>query len=121
MILLDSNIIIYSYANYPYLREVLIQENTLISEITKVEVLGYHKLSIDEENYFRSVFTLLPSISVDHTIIEAAINIRKKFNLKLGDSLIAGTAFTHNLTLYTRNLSDFERIEGLTTKNPIKE
>ncbi|WP_350096388.1 PIN domain-containing protein [Imperialibacter sp.] len=34
-------------------------------------------------------------------------------NLTLGDGLIAATAITHDLPLYTLNLKDFKYIEGV--------
>jgi predicted nucleic acid-binding protein len=105
--LLDSNIIIYSYSNeFEYLRELIISESCTISEISRIEVLGYHGLKKEEDKYFRDIF-------------DQAINIRKKYNLKLGDSLIAATAMVNNLEIYTRNLSDFERVKGLKSYNPI--
>jgi predicted nucleic acid-binding protein len=39
--------------------------------------------------------------------------------LKLGDSLIAATAIIYDLTLYTRNIVDFEKIGGLKITNPV--
>lgn len=117
---LDSNIIIYSYSHkYEYLRDLIINESCIISEISRVEVLGYHELKKEEEKYFNDIFEYAPVILPDQDIFDSAIEIRKKYNLKLGDSLIAATALVHNLEIYTRNLSDFERIEGLKCINPI--
>ena len=118
--LLDSNIIIYSYSNeYEYLRELIINESCILSEISRVEVLGYHRLRKEEEKYFEDIFEYASVILPDQNIFDRAIEIRKKYNLKLGDSLIAATASVHSLEIYTRNLSDFERIEGLKCINPI--
>lgn len=90
-----------------------------MSEISRVEVLGYHGLKKDEEKYFKDIFEYAPLILPDQDIFDRAIEIRKKYNLKLGDSLIAVTASVHSLEIYTRNLSDFERVEGLKCINPI--
>lgn len=118
--LLDSNIIIYSYSNeYEYLRELIINESCILSEISRVEVLGYHGLKKVEEKYFEDIFEYAPVILPDQDIFDRAIEIRKKYNLKLGDSLIAATASVHSLEIYTRNLSDFERVEGLKCIDPI--
>lgn len=38
--------------------------------------------------------------------------------MKLGDSLVAGTALAHNCTLVTRNTKDFDWIPGLTLLDP---
>ena len=45
--------------------------------------------------------------------------IRKTYNLKLGDSLIAATAIIHDLTIYTRNFNDFEKAPVVKCVNPI--
>jgi len=119
--LLDSNVVIYSYSSdYEYLRELVINESCSVSEISRVEVLGYHMLNKEEEKYFKDIFEYLPVILPDQDIFDRAIDIRKKYNLKLGDSLIAATASIHGLEIYTRNLSDFERVKGLKCVNPIR-
>lgn len=119
--LLDSNVIIYSYSSeYEYLRELVINESCTVSEISGVEVLGYHGLKKEEEKYFKDIFEYAPVILPDQNIFDRAIEIRKKYNLKLGDSLIAATASVHGLEVYTRNLSDFERVKGLKCVNPIR-
>ena len=120
MFLVDSNIIIYSYLpQYKYLRNLFLGDSIFVSEITKVEVLGYHKLTIDEGIYFTDVFNLLQSILPSQEILDAATAIRKKYNLKLGDSIICGTALVQGLSIYTRNLSDFEKVPNVRCINPI--
>lgn len=120
MFLIDSNIVIYSYLpQYKYLRNLFLEDFIFVSEITKVEVLGYHKLTIDEHTYFRDVFDLVRSVLPSQEILDAATAIRKKYNLKLGDSIICGTALVHDLSIYTRNLTDFEKVSGAKCINPI--
>jgi len=118
--LLDSNIIIYSLSQeYRYLRELLVDNSCHVSEISRVEVLGYHRLEKSDKKYFLDVFSYAPIIIPNQLIFDKAIDLRQAYNLKLGDSLIAATAVVYDLNLYTRNLKDFERIEGLTCINPI--
>jgi len=118
--LLDSNVIIYSYSNeYEYLRKLIIDGSCSVSEISRIEVLGYHALKKEEEKYFKDVFEYVSIILPDQDIFDRAIEIRKKYNLKLGDSLIAATALVNNLEIYTRNLSDFERVGKLKCINPV--
>jgi len=92
----------------------------MISEISRVEVLGYHGLKEEEEKFFKDIFEYVSVVLPDQNVFDRAIEIRKKYNLKLGDSLIAGTALVHGLEIYTRNLSDFEKVEGLKCINPIR-
>ena len=118
--LLDSNIIIYSYSNeYIYLRELFIGDLCAISEISRVEVLGFSKIKKEEDDYFRDIFEYVTLILPNQEIYDQAITVRKLYNLKLGDSMIAATAMVNDLIIYTRNLSDFKRIKGLKYYNPI--
>lgn len=118
--LLDSNIIIYSGSKgYEYLRALVINESCAISEVSRVEVLGYHGLKKDEAKYFENIFESASIILPDQDIFNLAIDFRKQYNLKLGDSLIAGTATIYGLEVYTRNLDDFRRVKGLKCRNPI--
>ncbi len=120
-ILIDSNIIIYSFNNeYAYLRKIITDESTNISEISRLEILGYHLLKADEEAYFNDIFNFMTIISPSKETFDKAIDIRKLYNMKLGDSIIAATALVNNLTIYTRNTSDFKKIEDLKFTNPIK-
>ncbi len=119
--LIDSNIIIYSYSNeYQYLRDIITDDLSNISEISRVEVLGYHALKADERKYFDDIFIFVPIILPFQEIFNKAIEVRVLYNLKLGDSIIAATALVHDLILYTRNVSDFNKIAGLKMVNPIK-
>jgi len=120
MILIDTNIIVYSYiAQYEYLKDVFLQESIFISEISRIEVLGYHRLTDDENIYFSKIFRNVPVILPSQKVFDTAINIRRKYNLKLGDSIIAATALVHNLQVCTRNLKDFEKIANLRCFNPV--
>lgn len=118
--LVDSNIVIYSYLDeYQYLRKLIIDESASISEISRIEILGYHKLTADEENYFLDIFDFVAVLIPSKEIFDKAIQLRKLHNLKLGDSLIASTAIIHDLILYTRNVDDFEKVTGLKCINPV--
>jgi len=44
--------------------------------------------------------------------------IRKAHKIKLPDAIIAATALAYDLTLLTRNVIDFNDIEGLNLINP---
>ena len=120
MFLVDSNIIIYSFfLEHAYLRSLIVTDGTYVSEISRVEVLDYHKLSPKEEIYFRKLFSLVPIIAPSQVIFDTAIEIRKKHNSNLGDSIIGATALSHGLSIYSRNLKDFEKINNIICVNPV--
>ena len=119
MKLIDTNIILYAAdADSSFLRPLLLDSSNFISAITLVETLGYQHLLPSENKYFESVFGTLQIIDVDRSIIYKAIELKQMKKIKLGDSLIAATALLHGLELYTRNVSDFQKIPGLTVVNP---
>jgi toxin FitB len=60
----------------------------------------------------------LRELELTSTIAEQTIQIRKIRKLKLPDAVIAATAIVSNLTIITRNTSDFDQIVGLNYINP---
>ena len=121
--LIDSNVIIdYTAFRLPEkgsdFVEQLFNTDFLISVAVKIEVLGFDdfsdKLLAMEE--FIETATLLP---LDEPVTKQAIYLRRKYKkLKLGDAIIASTAIVHDLTLISRNIKDFENIQGLKLLNP---
>lgn len=84
MKLVDSNIIIYSaLPKYSYLREIFKEEKVFISEITLLEVLGFSKITHEQEKYFSAVFSLMNKIPITSEVISEAIGIRKVIILLL--------------------------------------
>ena len=62
----------------------------------------------------KTLYSILP---IDLPIAEIAADFRAGFELSYNDSLIAATAKVHDLTLATRNTSDFEQT-GIALVNP---
>ncbi len=90
MKLIDSNIIIYSATEeYAFLKGLFKEENIFISDITRLEVLGFHKITTEQQEYFNSIFSLINIIPVSSEIIEAAIQLRRTYNLSVGDSILS--------------------------------
>ena len=55
----------------------------------------------------------LRELPVDRAVAERAGRVRREFDVRLPDAVIAATALVHRLGLVTRNRSDFDRIRGL--------
>ncbi|MEW6531044.1 MAG: type II toxin-antitoxin system VapC family toxin [Thermodesulfobacteriota bacterium] len=120
--LIDSNIIIYAARReHEDLRRFIAQHAPAVSAISYVEVLGYHKLTNEERRHFEDFFAVAPILSLSHIVLEQAIKLRQIKKMTLGDSLVAATALSHNLTLVTRNTSDFEWIPALSLLNPFEK
>ena len=118
--LLDSNIIIYAAEpGYDALRKFIAEHNPVVSIISKVEVLGYHKLSLENLRKLETVFQTLSILPLSDEIIDVAISLRQKQKMSLGDSLIAATALSQNIKIATANIKDYSWIDGLELINPV--
>ena len=123
--LFDSNILIY------HLRGSLNQRGSdLILEglsgkgaysiISKIELLGFNQTPAEEQQA-RLFLSGLQELELTSDIAEQTIQLRKNHKIKLPDAAIAATALIHQLTLITRNTSDFIRIAGLNIINPLTQ
>ena len=117
--LLDSNIIIYSFqSQFHFLQEFMQNNEASCSAISQVETLGYFQISKDENHYLQECFKTITVCPITNTIINTAIALRQQKSMSVGDAIIAATALEYTQTLVTRNTSDFEWVEGLKVLNP---
>jgi toxin FitB len=120
MILLDSNILIYScQTEFVYLKPLVLDTKNGVSHISKLEVLGFPRLTAIEKQYFENVFKILKIMPINEAVVDKAIELRQQFKMKSNDSIIAATALLNNMEVYTRNVDDFKNIVGLSVINPI--
>jgi len=114
MLILDSNILIYSLQReYQYMRDYFQGKEFFCSIMSKVEVLGYHKLSSQEKTAFEILFSKINLIPVTEEIVERSIHLKQIQKLTLGDALIAATALEFDAELVTANKKDFQWIKNL--------
>lgn len=115
MWLADSNILIRgaSAPDHP-LQEWLQDQLPAISVVTRIEVLGYHRLRADEEILLQVLLSSFDEYPISAQTVALAIDLRRKRKMSLGDALIAATCLEHGLKLATRNAKDFDWIAGLT-------
>lgn len=93
--------------------------DTCFSAITEAEILSGQ--DCDSEDKRRIVIALLSrfgKIPVDNAVAKLGGEIRRRFGVELDDALIAATAIRTGAVLVTRNIKDFEKIEGLEVKSP---
>ena len=119
MILCDTNILIEFYKSNAVIIQELRQIGThqlAISVITRAE-LYYGAINKNELNRIQKNLDLLQNIPIDETISEKFIQIMTQYSLShkltIPDAIIAATALTHNMSLYTLNLKDFRFIQDL--------
>ena len=83
-----------------------------ISFITELEILSYQKLSRNDIAQIKKFLNKCTIIDVNGTIKEITISLRKQFNLKLPDSIIAATAMYLDLPLITAD-SQFKSVKDI--------
>jgi len=122
MILADSNLIIYAASGkYSSLIEWFAENKPVVSAVTLVEVLGYHKLKADEKEVLESLFAELSVIYPSIEVFQKAIELRQQRKVSVSDALIAATAMIQSLTLATHNTSDFDWVDGMDVIDPLEE
>ena len=117
--LLDSNIIIYAaQPDHEALRRFIADYAPWVSAVSYVETLGYHQLSDDEREFLEEFFAAAAVLPLSQDVLDEAVRLRQQRRMSLGDALMAATALVHGLQLVTRNVQDFQWIDGLDLLNP---
>ena len=114
--LLDSNIIIIAsklvqVKLISYLRNN--EKNLHTSIVSQIEVLGYHQLKEVEKKFLQNFFNAIPILPLNDIVAAKAIELRQRKPISLADAIIAATALTYDLTLFTDNIKDYAGIKGL--------
>ena len=79
MAILDSNLLIYAILpEHQHLRTLLFAEPHGISEITRLEVLGYHKLESEDREDLEVLIQMLENHPVNRTVIDQAVELRQR-------------------------------------------
>ena len=125
MILCDTNIFIEIYRRNDKVRTVLLEkigyENIVISDVTRAE-LFYGAINKAELQMIRKDISRIPILHIDPYISKMAVDIVEKYCLShrtdLEDALIAASAISYDIKLYTLNVKDFAFIPELILYQP---
>ena len=118
--LLDTNIVIYAIQrDQAPLRKKLRALKYAVSAISEVEALGYHLIQTMDRELLETFFDNTLVLPIDDPVIKQAVLLKQQRKMKLGDSIIPGTALVHDLELFTLNTQDFSWIAGLTVTDKI--
>ena len=116
--LIDTNVAIYYFGmalskeSEKFIDKV-IGNKYAISVINRIELLGFKALNESESEALNSFIGSANVFDLEEAIILQTIQIRKTYNIKLPDAIIAATCLANHLSLITNNIKDFDRIEGL--------
>jgi predicted nucleic acid-binding protein len=120
----DTNTVIYYLQQqFPPLAEKLIdnmvnEARPAISAITEIELLCWKSAAEKDLDVLHNFIEDSLVIELEQPIKYKTADIRKKHKIKLPDAIIAATALVYELSLVSRNVSDFKNIEGLPLINP---
>jgi predicted nucleic acid-binding protein len=90
----------------------------VISAITEIELLCWKTATEKDLSILQSFINDMMVMELERPVKLKTADIRKTKRIKLPDAIIAATALVYDLTLLSRNISDFARIEELITINP---
>ena len=116
--LIDSNIAIYYFGmtlsgeSEKFLDQVL-SGDYAISVINRIELLWFGNLSKKEIRVFEAFVDNAIQYDLDESVILKTIQIRKDYNIKLPDAIIAATCLVFNCPLISNNIKDFQQIKNL--------
>ena len=99
--LIDTNIFISLFNQE--LTQPVPNGNIGYSVITSIEILSFKSLSLEEENLIRSTLKTLIKVSLDATIAEKTIQLRRKYSLKIPDAVILASAWECAAVLITND------------------
>jgi predicted nucleic acid-binding protein len=111
-ILLDSNIVLYFLSGEQALMPLLEDKQIYVSFITQLETLGYKGITEKEMKKIKSFLSECIIIDVNPVIKDFTIELRKKYSLKLPDSIIIATSLYLNAPLLSAD-SAFKKVREL--------
>jgi predicted nucleic acid-binding protein len=110
--LLDTNAVLYILNGDETLTNFLFEKELYVSIITEMELLSYKNITPAEKHtieFFLSEFVI---INIDNKIKLNSIEVKKVSNMKLPDSIIAGTSIALKLPLVTSD-RQFKTVKDL--------
>ena len=120
----DTNAVIYYLQNnfseeaQELMNNIINEYQPAISAITEIELLCWKIASENDIVILKDFVADSVVIELENSIKVKTIEIRKSFNLKLPDAIIAATAIYMNLTLISNDRAGFQKIPSLKLSNP---
>lgn len=108
-ILVDTNILLYLLNGDDTIAAWLHRKRVFVSFITELELLSFPGIRVRDELQIKSVLKACEIIPLTSSIRENFISLRRKYNLKLPDALIAATAVDLVLPFMTAD-KQFKRV-----------
>lgn len=110
----DTNAVVYLLAGNDCMRPY-ISKSLGVSIITVMELLSYKNISDEEERTIREFLAHCQILNITDDVKETTIILRRNFNVKLPDAIIAATAKTQDVSLITADAGLFN-IKGVSVE-----
>lgn len=122
----DTDIFIDYLNGFERMREILDSplHRVYFAAVTRKELLAKPRLSSTERRRVELLLLKHRLIPVDENIAENFSSLLHKYSrqgLRNGDALVAATAWSRNLPLFTRNVKHYRFISEITLFDPLKE
>jgi len=101
-----------------FMDDLVKDEQPVISAITEIELLCWKTATEKDLEVLHNFINDALVIELEQPIKLKTADIRKTHKIKLPDAIIAATALIYDLTLLSRNVSDFNNISGIKIINP---
>jgi predicted nucleic acid-binding protein len=89
-----------------------------LSSITEIELLCWKTTNEKDIEVLNDFIYNSEVIELEQGIKLKTASLRKSYNIKLPDAIIASTAIIYDLILLTKNISDFNKITELNILDP---
>ena len=108
----DTNILLYYLKGNHEVVELIADKDLTISFITELELLSFPKLTTEGENQIKGLLYNCTIVDLKQEIKELTIELRRKYRLKLPDSIIVASAYFNKLPLITAD-KEFQKLEEM--------
>jgi predicted nucleic acid-binding protein len=109
---IDTNIALYLLDGDEILKEYLEDKAFYLSSITELELLGFKGITETEETAIEFFLEECSIVDMNRGIKDITIDLRRNYNLKLPDAIIAATAIFLGIPLISAD-GHFDKIEDL--------
>lgn len=96
----------------------IVDVESVMSFISEIELQVWKPTNPDDIIVYQKFVSISIILGLQDGIITETIRVRKTYNLKLPDALIAATCLVNNLTLIADNDKDFAKVTSLKCVNP---
>lgn len=120
----DTNIVIYFLQQqFPksagnFIDDTLTESQPAFSVISEIELLCWKTASKKDLATLHAFIDDAWIFELERDIKLKTADIRKAYNIKLPDAIIAATVMVYDLSLITRNIKDFKKIKELNLIDP---